>query len=902
MAARRNNSLPINTYGFKVYPGWSQQTYDQHAFARKLSGEGILDRPQLFRKIADYLLPGHFEWHDWTWKVVNALCSRSVVCFAGCSNCVDGSTRILNPITGEQPTIEELCDSQIAPIVMTLNGPVQADIPYLKGIDELFEVELENGSRFVATAEHRVCVSISNASLPRFSRVSDLRISQFLLAYEPIRSQSISECDPSVRAQGVLGFQKTASDFRGDYHFSRRLYDAPLLHVAGNDQSFFPLQVDVQAHSIREHDGDALALERKHIPASLRVGRLSSAGYVRHHNSCDNHERYCCDPGKLEHASNSFLCASQYHSRSTYQQPSSGLNLDLLHRLHLPVVAAGNHSCWPTVSQSRIVSIRSTGVHRFYDISVPGPEHYFAEGIIHHNSAKTYNVAGFAANWWMCDPDNSSVTFVSTSMKSLRLRGWAEIQRFHSDLGRSRYGNFVDSRMMWQAIKGEDKHSIRAKAVEEGPVPKVADDIKGVHTKRQMVVIDEATSVPKAIYEACVNLYSYPEEFVLVLIGNPPQSKLNQFSRFCEPAEGWLSIGLETQEWEAKPIADLGNMKPLVVRFDAEESPNITEGRVVSKHLPTLEKVKKAREAGGGQTPLYWSNFRGFWPPEGLSKTVFSDSMLIKNDGFGRFIFTGGEFHIIGAFDPAFGGGDRPALRFAKLGIVEGDKWGIQVYPPIILPIDAIKLKTIPVHYQLQQALERECASVNMEGIRFRCPPENLAIDATGEGGGLCDIVQREWSPKIIRIEFGGRASEDACNLEDSRPACDVYDNKSTEMHFRARDALNSGQLKGIDPDTATELCNREFYDDGKKIQLQSKSRDKSESRKSYRTMFGVSPDLSDCCVMLLEVAGRKGFHLSPVGQTVVRYDDWEKQVEEYQSLYAKTYQAEEIEEGELVV
>lgn len=512
------------------------------------------------------------------------------------------------------------------------------------------------------------------------------------------------------------------------------------------------------------------------------------------------------------------------------------------------------------------------------------------------NSAKTFNVTGFAVNWWMMDPENSSVTFISTSMKMLRQRAWAEVQRVYSNLGSQRFGNFVDSRMMWQSTKGDDKHSVRAKAVEEGPLLKVSDDIRGVHTRRQMIVIDEATSVPKAIYEAATNLYSYPVEFVMVLIGNPPQSKLNQFSRFCEPKDGWTSVGVETQEWEGKPIKELGNIRPAIIRFDAECSPNITEGKIVSRHLPTMEKVKNARDAGGGQTPSYWSNFRGFWAPEGLSKTIFSDATLTKNDGFGRFIFIGSEFHIIGAFDPAFGGGDRPALRFAKLGIVEGGKWGIQAYAPIIIPIDAAKLQLIPAHYQLQQALRKECETVIMDGMRYRCRPDDLGVDATGEGGGLCDIIQREWSPNIIRIEFGGRASEDACNLEDSRLACDVYENKTVEMHFRTRDALNSGQLKGVDEDTAVELCNREFYDDAKRIQLQSKSRDKSELRKSYKSMFGVSPDLGDCLVMLLEVARKKGFKLSPVGQTIVRFDDWQKQVDAAQSLYDKTYEDEELE------
>lgn len=461
------------------------------------------------------------------------------------------------------------------------------------------------------------------------------------------------------------------------------------------------------------------------------------------------------------------------------------------------------------------------------------------------SAAKTYNVVSFAALWWMCSPTESSVTLVSTSKGSLRQRGWAEIQRVYSELGIEKIGNFIDSQMTWQVERGDSKHAVKCKAVEEGPIQKVADDIKGIHTHRQMVIVDEATSVPKAIYEACENLHGYPREFILVLMANPPASKLNQFSQYCEPKNGWQSVDIDCDEWEGKPIASLSNLTPYVVRFDAEKSPNITEGKRVSIHLPTREKVQAAREAGGGQTPSYWSNFRGFWPPEGLAKTVFSASLLDLGDAYGSFVFDGDKFFIIGAFDPAFGGGDRPALRFAKLGTNAEGKWGIQSSPAKIIPILATSKN--PVHFQLAETVRRECEQCTFDGFKFPCPPENLAIDASGEGGGLCDIMQRIWSPYVIRIEFAGAPSEDPCNLEDNRPAREVYENKSVEMWFRSRDAVNSGQFKGMDKDTAEELCNRQFTDTGKRIRLQSKSRDKSATEKSYKTMFGKSPDLADC-------------------------------------------------------
>lgn len=475
------------------------------------------------------------------------------------------------------------------------------------------------------------------------------------------------------------------------------------------------------------------------------------------------------------------------------------------------------------------------------------------------NSAKTRNIISYGCVWWLCDPENSSVTLVSTTVKSLRRRGWAEVQRCFDELGKWRTGNFVDSRMLWQVKPGDDKNAIIGRAVEEGSTHKVADDIKGVHTRRQMVIIDEATAVPEAIYDACANLFSYPQEFILVCIGNP-RNRLDAFGRFCEPIKGWLSVTVDTGEWEAKPLLTCGGVNPMIVTMDAEKSPNIIEGRLVSKHLPTEQSVNMAKKAGGGQTPHYWQNFRGFWPPEGLVKTVFTESALVTFGGYDKHIFTGDKFQIIASFDPAYGG-DRACLRFAKLGEVsiEGElTWGIEVMPPIIIPIDASS--TNPAHYQLSEQVRRQCEKVLIGNHEWHCPPENLGVDDTGEGG-LCDVFYKTWSNRVIRIEFGGSPSPEPCSLEDMRPANEVYRNKRAEMYFRSRDSLNSRQLKGIDVETAVELCSIEFDDVGKpKLVLMAKS--------DYREKFGKSPDLADTVAMLLEVARIKGFQLAPVGET----------------------------------
>jgi hypothetical protein len=158
------------------------------------------------------------------------------------------------------------------------------------------------------------------------------------------------------------------------------------------------------------------------------------------------------------------------------------------------------------------------------------------------------------------------------------------------------------------------------------------------------------------------------------------------------------------------------------------------------------------------------------------------------------------------------------------------------------LEIDAASSE--PVHYQLATQIQSRCDDRG-------CRPEDFGIDASGEGGGLADILAKEWSPAIVRVEFGGAPSDLPVSSEDLRPAKEVYDRRVTELWFTAREYLQAGQLRGIDPWTAKEFCSREFEDEKRKIKLQTK--------RDMKSVYGMSPDIADCTVILTEVAKRSG-------------------------------------------
>lgn len=501
----------------------------------------------------------------------------------------------------------------------------------------------------------------------------------------------------------------------------------------------------------------------------------------------------------------------------------------------------------------KIAEEQTPGFHEYHDWT-----NAQLEALIHNrwvafagcaSSAKTHNVAGFAVNWWLMAPTVSAVVFASTTIKSLKKRGWARIQQAFQMMGSPKFGNFVDSRMTWQCQRGDDEHAVYGIAVEEGSTTKVADNLKGMHPDRLMIVLDEGTAIPEAIMDAVSNMWAGRVEFILVMMANP-RSKLDQFGRFIEPKNGWMSVNVDTDEWETKPQMD--GRCGICVRFDAYKSPNITQGRLISKYLPRESEVEAAAKAsGGGNTPRFWSNFRGFLPPEGIERTVFSENALVRGMTYEQPVWTG-DTYMVGGFDPAFTtGGDAAQFQPVMVGQTEQ---GMVAYilPAVVIPIASDS--PIPASYQLATGLK-------LAAEHHEVPPDAICVDGTGNQ--VCDTIAREWSPSIQRIVSSWAASEREVSHENHNLACEVFANKRTEMWFYARELCDSLQLRGMNHDLASELCAciYEPEDNTHKRRL--------EGKPDMKSRIGKSPDKADALCLALEAARRKGLECKPQGHTV---------------------------------
>ena len=226
------------------------------------------------------------------------------------------------------------------------------------------------------------------------------------------------------------------------------------------------------------------------------------------------------------------------------------------------------------------------------------------------------------------------------------------------------------------------------------------------------------------------------------------------------------------------------------------------------------------------------------------------------------------NYEMLAGLDPAFGG-DRCILRFAKYGDLENDAMAVEFTELMNIHIDAGSDE--PVHYQIARQVKQACIARNVR-------PDMFAMDSSGEGGGLADILMREWSPLINRVEFGGKASDLPVSLEDGRQSHEVYANRVTELWFSMREWVQHDQIGGLDRETIIEFCQRLFDDEKRKIVV--------ERKVDMKGRIGCSPDLADAAVVVIELARRLG--AGELTSAFTKSGSWDDFAEENNEIYVE--------------
>lgn len=489
------------------------------------------------------------------------------------------------------------------------------------------------------------------------------------------------------------------------------------------------------------------------------------------------------------------------------------------------------------------------------------------------SAGKTHSAGFYAYLWWLAAPEKSSVTLTSTSKTAIGQRVWPVIQKLHGDIidpwtgDQLEAGHIIDSSKMLQAAKGDSKYAIHAIAVEKGELQKAINGIKGRHTERMMLIVDEANTTPTAVFECIPNMSKGCRELVVLVIGNAI-SRFDTHGRCCEPEAGWNSIGVMDTQWKTKGVPEWGIDPGVCIHFDGERSPNVIRKNTLWPYLYSYEDHKRRRH--DPKSIQYWSQDRGFWPLEGLVNTVLSEVMIDKYDGRGEFLFSTYSQPVAG-LDPGFGG-DKCIARFGVIGDIGAGKLGVMLTD--IVEIEAQVDDPNELDYQIARRFIAECKARQVE-------PRYAGVDSTGIGRGVYAVIATEWSTQVNRVEFGGSASELPASLDDPRPAKQVYDRKVTEIVFSVRELLVAGQLRGLKHDEITQFCTREYSMRGKLVRL--------DTKEEVKKKLGRSPDEADSVGILVHVARLNGVMIAS-GIQVSRSADWRKLSRDVGAALNETY------------
>jgi hypothetical protein len=458
------------------------------------------------------------------------------------------------------------------------------------------------------------------------------------------------------------------------------------------------------------------------------------------------------------------------------------------------------------------------------------------------SSGKSHTLAAWGVLSWLAQPQDTLVLLTSTTLREARKRIWGSVIslllpleglapiRIRDSIGNACYvtpsGNLVE------------KAGLSLIASERSRTKDAIGKLIGIKQKKVILIGDELSELSESILQASLSNLSKNPSFSLVALSNP-SSRFDAFGVFSEPKGGWDSVDTNSADtWETK-------WGGTYIRFDAERSPNVLADEVLYPWLPTTEKLNEDKALLGPNSRGYMRMVRAVFFDSDEAEGVYTEAELARSGSMRQVQWKGSPVNICG-FDPAFtNSGDRCMLVFGKVGYDTSGQYVCELGEAVQINDDATN-KSTPRSYQVVQQVRRECEK---RGVL----PLDLAVDSTGAGAPLCDLLAGEWSDDILRVSFGGKATDKKVSANSKKVAHELYTNRVTELWFVGKELIRTKQLFGISTDLAQEITGRK-YDMVKGSSL----RMKMESKVEFKARFGKSPDLADAAFLCLDVARQR--------------------------------------------
>ncbi len=458
------------------------------------------------------------------------------------------------------------------------------------------------------------------------------------------------------------------------------------------------------------------------------------------------------------------------------------------------------------------------------------------------SSSKSFGGAVWVWVNWLADPENTLGLVSSTSIQAAKKRIWRSIVQLYNGLPPSEKAKarYRPSLNMFQwvppaGVNATESSAICLVAAEAKQEAAASAKLIGAKNKYVIFAADELAELSHAILSVAIDNLPSNDKFHMVSMSNP-KDREDPFGVMSEPIAGWDSIDERTFEWKTK----FGR----AIRFDCLRSPNYLEREKIYHYMLTYEKIEKARELRGENSPHFFRFFRGFFPIQGAEDVLYTEvdfsAWMREKVEWGK-----QEPVKVAGLDPSFSsGGDLTILSYGLLGTDTDGKVRLQYEDDISIKEDA-QDKRIPRTDQIWKHVKAHCDRL---GIEYK----NLAVDNTGAGRSFCDRGTQILSHEIMLVEFGGKASELPVSAKNRTESFKKFANRVSELWGVGMEYLRGGQFAGLrkNKDLMSQLKARRYEEvkggDGIRVRV--------ESKKDMKLRTGRSPDNADAFFIMLDL------------------------------------------------
>lgn len=338
-----------------------------------------------------------------------------------------------------------------------------------------------------------------------------------------------------------------------------------------------------------------------------------------------------------------------------------------------------------------------------------------------HKVSKSHTAAGIAL-WFFCTFLDARVVMSSVTARQVDRILWRELRMMHARSGRCADCKESAPRGATpcphsEVIGGEPgmlaRTGLHASDFREivGFTAKEAEAVAGVSGRNLLYLLDEASGIPDAIFEAIEGNRAGGAR--VAMFSNPTRTEGEFFEAFTSKSEFYATMTISS-----------------------EDSPNVIEGREVISGLATREWVHEKAREWGPDSPLYKIRIKGDFVLNEEGKII---SVALITEAEQRWHDTIATGRLFIGLDPAGPGedGDETAIavrRGAKvlailgrhglsedaivqwvLGTILEHKEGREV--PVVI-VDALGQIGVPVCAKLRVAAEQARGAFEVYGIR----------------------------------------------------------------------------------------------------------------------------------------------------------------------------------------